>query len=1048
MLNQLIAWSLRNQVLVLATAGLLLAAGTWTAARMPIDVFPDLTAPTVTVLTEAHGMAPEEAEALVTFPIETALNGATGVRRVRSSTAQGISVVWVEFEWGTDIFRDRQIVSEKLQTVASGLPSGISAPVLAPVSSVMGEIMMIGLTGTQPPQELRTLADWTLRRRLLAVPGVAQVIPIGGEVKQYQVLADPARMLATGITLDQVLRAAAGSNENASGGVYMDRGQEYVIRGLGRIQSTADVEQTVVAVRGGVPVLLGQVADVVIGPAPKYGDGSVNAEPGVVLAVQKQPGANTLVLTRRIEAELAEVQRTLPDGMTIRSELFRQADFITVAIDNVLEALRDGAILVVVILFAFLWNVRSTAISILAIPLSLVVAILAMKLLGITINTMTLGGMAIAIGALVDDAIIVVENAFRRLKENHHLPEAARQPALRVVYEASREILASIVNATLIIIVVFLPLFFLSGVEGRLLRPLGFAYVVSILASLLVAVTVTPVLCASLLPRTTAVRDERDSGLVRWLKARYSRTLDRVLARPKQVLAGSVVALLATVACLPLLGSSFLPEFNEGALTVSVVTVPGTSLQEADAIGRRVEQTLLANPAVKNTDRRQGRAELDEHAQGVNASEIDVTLNERVDKAELFETLRREFTAIPGTNVTIGQPIGHRIDHMLSGTRANIAVKIFGPDLYELRQVGARVRDAMEGVRGVADLQLEQQMDVPQLQIRANRGAMARYGMTVGQLAEAVDVAFNGEVVSQVLEQGRSYDLVVRFPAALRANAEAIGGVIFDTPTGQKVPLAQLATIAVERGPNTISRENVQRKIVVQANVAGRDLGSTVADIQRVLAQAVTLPPGYHITYGGQFESQAEATRILGALSLVSLAAIFLILFAEFRSSRTAVLVMANLPLALIGGVVAVFLTGRVVSVASLVGFVTLFGIATRNGILLVAHYRQLLAEGISFREAITRGSLERLSPILMTALTAGLALIPLALGGGESGNELQTPMAIVILGGLLSATALNMVVLPALYLLYGERTVRRPETPTESVMAEPAMPRLAAHLG
>ncbi len=1048
MLNQLIAWSLRNRVLVLAAAALLLAAGSWTAARMPVDVFPDLTAPTVTVLTEAHGMAPEEVEALVSFPIETAVNGATGVRRVRSSTAQGISVVWVEFEWGTDIFRARQIVSEKLQTVASALPSGISAPVLAPVSSVMGEIMMIGLTGTQPPEELRTVADWTLRRRLLAVPGVAQVIPIGGEVKQYQVLADPARMLATGITLDQVLRAAAGSNENASGGVYMDRGQEYVIRGLGRIQSAADVEQTVVAVRGGVPVLLSQVADVVVGPAPKYGDGSVNAEPGVVLAVQKQPGANTLELTRRIEAELADVQRTLPKGMTIRSELFRQADFITVAIDNVLEALRDGAILVVVILFAFLWNFRTTAISILAIPLSLVVAIFAMKLLGITINTMTLGGMAIAIGALVDDAIIVVENAFRRLKENHHLPEAKRQPALRVVYQASREILASIVNATLIIIVVFLPLFFLAGVEGRLLRPLGFAYVVSILASLLVAVTVTPVLCAALLPTAKAVQEERESQLVRWLKARYRRTLDWVLARPKRVVGGAVAALLAAIACLPLLGSSFLPEFNEGALTVSVVTVPGTSLQEADAIGRRVEQILLANPAVKNTDRRQGRAELDEHAQGVNASEIDVTLNEGVEKEQLFEALRREFSAIPGTNVTIGQPIGHRIDHMLSGTRANIAVKIFGPDLYELRQVGARVRDAMQGVPGVADLQLEQQMDVPQLQIRANRAAMARYGMTVGQLAEAVDVAFNGEVVSQVLEEGRSYDLVVRFPAALRANAEAIAGVMFDTPTGQKVPLSQLATIAVERGPNTVSRENVQRKIVVQANVAGRDLGSTVADIQRAIAQEVTLPPGYHVAYGGQFESQAEATRVLGALSLVSIAAIFLILFAEFRSSRTAVLVMANLPLALIGGVVAVLLTGRIVSIASLVGFVTLFGIATRNGILLVAHYRHLLAEGVSFREAITRGSLERLSPILMTALTAGLALIPLALGGGEPGNELQTPMAIVILGGLLSATALNMVVLPALYLLYGERTVPEWETPTEAVMAEPAMPRLAAHLG
>jgi CzcA family heavy metal efflux pump len=1035
MLNNLIAWSLRNRVLVLALAAILLVAGSWTAARMPVDVFPDLTAPTVTVLTEAHGMAPEEVEALVSFPIETAVNGATGVRRVRSSTAQGISVVWVEFEWGTDIFRARQIVAEKLQTVASTLAGGIETPVLAPVSSVMGEIMMIGLTGTQSAQELRTVADWTIRRRLLAVPGVAQVVPVGGEVKQYQVLADPVRMLATGVTLEEVLRAAEGSNQNASGGVFMDRGQEYVIRGLGRIQGAGDVEQTVVAVRGGVPVLLSQVADVVVGPAPKYGEGSVNAEPGVVLAVQKQPGANTLELTRRIEAELEDIQRTLPAGMTIRSELFRQADFITVAVDNVLEALRDGAILVVVILFAFLWNLRTTAISVLAIPLSLAVAIFAMKLLGITINTMTLGGMAIAIGALVDDAIIVVENAFRRLKEDHHLAGPERRPALRVVYEASREILASIVNATLIIIVVFLPLFFLSGVEGRLLQPLGFAYVVAILASLLVAMTVTPVLCATLLPTARAVQEERESTLVRWLKARYARTLDRVLERPRQVTGAAVGAFLVTVACLPLLGSSFLPEFNEGALTVSVVTVPGTSLEEADAIGRRVEQILLANPGVANTDRRQGRAELDEHAQGVNAAEIDVTLKPGVEKEGLFEALRREFAAIPGTSVTIGQPIGHRIDHMLSGTRANIAVKIFGPDLYELRQVGAQVRDAMQRVPGVADLQLEQQMDVPQLQIRANRAAMARYGMTVGQLAEAVDVAFNGEVVSQVLEEGRSYDLVVRFPPALRANAEAIAGVMFDTPTGQKVPLSQLATIAVARGPNSVSRENVQRKIVVQANVAGRDLGSTVADIQRALAANVILPPGYHVSYGGQFESQAEATRMLGALSLLSIAAIFLLLFVEFRSTRTAVLVMANLPLALIGGVVAVLVTGRVVSIASLVGFVTLFGIATRNGILLVAHYRHLLAEGTDFREAITRGSLERLSPILMTALTAGLALIPLALGGGEPGNEIQTPMAIVILGGLLSATALNMVVLPALYWLFGEREVQREEAAREETL-------------
>jgi CzcA family heavy metal efflux pump len=1043
MLNRLIAASLRNRFLVVAAAALLLAAGAWTAWRMPVDVFPDLTAPTVTVLTEAHGMAPEEVESLVSFPIETAVNGATGVRRVRSSTAQGISVVWVEFDWGTDIFRARQIVTEKLQTLAVQLPAGASPPVLAPVSSVMGEIMMIGLTGPQSPMELRSVADWTIRRRLLALPGVAQVIPIGGEVKQYQVLADPARMLATGVSLAQVVAAARGSNANAAGGVFMDRGQEYVIRGIGRVQSVADIATTVVAVHDGVPVLLGQVADVRIAPAPRFGAGSVNAQPAVVLAVQKQPGANTLELTDRIAAELADIQQTLPQGMTVQTELFRQADFIAVAIDNVIEALRDGALLVIVIIFLFLWNLRATAISVVAIPLSLVVAIFAMKLLGITINTMSLGGMAIAIGALVDDAIIDVENVFRRLKQNRHRAVDRRLPAIRVVYDASREIRASIVNATFIIIVVFLPLFFLGGVEGRLLRPLGFAYVVAILASLVVAVTVTPVLCHILLARSPTLERQHDSWLVSWLKARYVPTIDVVLRWPRLVLAGSTVMLLLAVAVMPFLGTAFLPEFNEGALTVSVVTVPGTSLDEADVLGRRVEEILLAHPAVKNTDRRQGRAELDEHAQGVNAAEIDVTLVGGIDKEAVLGELREQFTVLPGTSITIGQPIGHRIDHMLSGTRANIAIKIFGPDLYELRQIGTRVRDAIEPVPGLADLQLEQQADVPQLRIRADRAAMSRYGMTAGELAEAIDVAFNGEVVSQVLEEGRSYDLAVRFPPELRANADAIRSVMFDTPTGSRVPLPEIAHIEIARGPNTISRENVQRKIVVQANVAGRDLGGTIAEVRMRIEELVELPVNYHIEYGGQFESQQEATRRITMLSLVSVALIFLILYGEFRSARIAGLIMANLPLALIGGIFAVALTGGVVSIASLVGFVTLFGIATRNGILLIAHYRHLLAEGAARREAVVRGSLERLSPILMTALVAGLALLPLALGGGEPGNEIQTPLAIVVLGGLLSSTALNMVVLPALYWLWGDRAA--PGERTEEDVLRIEVPGVAA---
>ena len=1041
MLNRFIAWSLTNRAFVLAAAALLLAAGTWTALRMPVDVFPDLTAPTVTVLTEAHGMAPEEVEALVSFPIETAVNGATGVRRVRSSTAQGISVVWVEFDWGTDIFRARQIVSEKLQTVAADLPEGVAAPLLAPISSVMGEIMMIGLTGPQPPQELRIVADWTIRRRLLAVPGVAQVVPIGGEVRQYQVIAHPARMLAAGVTLEEVVRAARGSNANASGGVYMDRGQEYVIRGIGRVQTVDDIAATLVAVRGGIPVTMSQVADVRIGGAPKFGDGSVDAAPGVVLAVQKQPGVNTLELTRRITTELNAIQLTLPASMKVHLELFRQADFISVAIRNVLRALRDGAIFVVVILLLFLWNLRATSISLVAIPLSLVVAIFAMKLLGITINTMTLGGMAIAIGALVDDAIIDVENVFRRLKENHHLPAGQRRSALVVTYEASREIRASIVNATLIIIVVFLPLFFLGGVEGRLLRPLGIAYVVSILASLVVAVSVTPVLCSYLLPTSPAVTKEEESRVVVWLKKYYGALVERVITYPRQVIGAALVVLVMAIAITPTLGSAFLPEFNEGSLTVSVVTVPGTSLDESNSVGRRVEEILLAHPSVRNTDRRQGRAELDEHAQGVNAAEIDATLEPDIDKETTFEELRREFSAIPGTSVTIGQPIGHRIDHMLSGTRANIAVKIFGPDLYQLRQVGEKVREAMQTVPGIADLQLEQQLDVPQLRILADRGALARHGMSVGALAEAIDVAFNGEVVSQVLESGRSHDLVVRFPDSLRANATAIANVVLDTPSGVRAPLSQLARVTIEPGPNTISRENVQRKIVVQANVAGRDLGSTVAEIRQVVTDRVTLPEGYHVEYGGQFEAQEQSTRTILLLSMLSIATIFLLLYAEFRSARTAAVVMANLPLALIGGVLAVRFTSGIVSIASLVGFVTLFGIATRNGILLVSHYRHLIQEGVSFHEAIVRGSLERLSPILMTALTAGLALVPLAFGGGEPGNELQTPMAIVILGGLLSATALNMIVLPALCWLLGKDVIASEQERDELELQDKPVP-------
>lgn len=1029
MLDYVIRWSIANRFMVLAVAGVVLVTGTITAMRMPVDVFPDLTAPTVTVLTEAHGMAPEEVETLVTFPIETTVNGATGVRRVRSSTAQGISIVWVEFDWGTDIFRARQIVTEKLQLVGAALPSGAGPPVLGPITSIMGEVMLVAITGSGDvtPMDVRTAADWTVRRRLLALPGVAQVVPLGGEVKQYQVLVDPARLMAYDVTLHEVVEAAAGSNANASGGVFMDRSQEYLIRGIGRVQSLDDLATTVVAVRESVPVTLGEVADVRIGAATRLGEGSANASRAVILTVQKQPDTNTLELTERLDGEIEEIAASLPPGMEINHGIFRQATFIEAAVDNVLAALRDGALLVVVILFLFLWSVRTTFISALAIPLSLVVAVFALKLLGTTINTMTLGGMAIAIGALVDDAVIDVENVFRRLRLNRHLKPEHRKPASQVVFEASKEIRASIVNATLIITVVFVPLFFLSGVEGRMLRPLGVAYVVSILASLVVALTVTPALSAYLLPSSTALETERESWISRTLKRVYAPTLEAVIRRPTPVIVGVALLVLGAAGAFTRLGRAFLPEFQEGSLVVSALTAPGTSLDESDAIGRRIEEVLLAHDAVAETARRTGRAELDEHAQGVNAAELDVRLDlEGQDYDVVLEELRASLAAVPGTQITLGQPIGHRIDHMLSGTRASIAINIFGPDLYELRRLGRAIEQVVAGVEGTVDVATEAQADVPQVRVAMRRQAMARFGVTPALLAEAIDVAFAGEAVSQVLEEQRAFDLVVRFDSSVRGTLESVRDARIDTPVGSQVPLSTLADVRYDLGPNSITREDVQRKLVVQANVAGRDVGSVVEDIQGQVTESVSLPAGYYIDYGGQFESAAEATRTIGLLSLLSLAAIFLLLFLEFDSTRQALLVMVNLPLALVGGVFAVVLTGGVLNVATLVGFITLFGIAVRNGILMVSHYNNLLdVEGEDLRTAVVRGSLERLNPVMMTALTAGLALLPLALSAGEPGNEIQRPLAIVVLGGLLSSLVLNMVVVPALFYRWGRPPLR-----------------------
>ena len=1024
MIDRIIQWSLNNRFFVVLGALLLLGWGIYDAVRMPVDVFPDLTAPTVTIMTEAHGMAPEEVERLVTFPIEAAINGASGVRRVRSSTAVGFSVVWVEFDWGEDIYRARQMVSEKLQLVRSTLPAGIDSPVLAPISSIMGEIMFIGLTSeNRSAMELRTLADWTIRQRILATPGVSQVIPFGGERKQYQVVLDPIKLSAYQIDVETVLESLEAANDNTSAGFYIEGSQEYLINAVGRIFGTEDIAETVVATRGDLPVLVRDLAEVRIGAAFKRGEGAVNGKPAVILGIQKQPNANTFKLTENLDRVLDDIATSLPEGIEIHRHIFRQADFIQVAVDNVVEALRDGAILVLLIVWLFLANFRATGITLTAIPLSLIVAVLVLREMGASINTMTLGGMAIAVGALVDDAIIDVENVVRRLRQNANLPPSERIPILKVVFEASKEIRNSIVFATFIIILVFLPLFFLSGVEGRLLRPLGLAYVISLSASLLVALTVTPVLCSLWLPKSKTVQSDHEPRIVAWLKMMYEPILSWCMQRWKLVTSLSVIGLIAALVGLSFAGRSFLPEFNEGTLTISAVTLPGTSLEESNRMGQLVDKILMDQPEVTAVARRTGRAELDEHAMGVNSAEIDVSLDmgERSEEAFLAK-LRRDLSVVPGMNFIIGQPISHRIDHMLSGTRANIAVKIFGHDLHELRALAERVRAAMEGVEGMADLTVEQQMDIPIVTVKFDRRAMARHGLMIHEVAEAIEIAFMGHPVTRVLEGQAAFDLLVTYNEKAREDLEAIRQTLIATPSGARVPLHALADIRRDAGPNTISRENVQRKIVVMCNVAGRDLNSVVEDIRSNIRAEVDFPPGYHVEYGGQFESAEEASRTLMLLGFMVIVGIFLILFVAFKSFRDAGLIMVNLPLALIGGVIGVWVSGNILSVASMIGFITLFGIATRNGIMMVSHFHHLVdKEGVTDPvEAVRRGAMERLSPILMTALAAGLGLLPLAVSGGDPGSEIQTPMAIVILFGLLSSTVLNMLVVPALYLRFG----------------------------
>jgi CzcA family heavy metal efflux pump len=1026
MIDGLIRWSLSNRIVVVALATAFLIWGSWTATRIPLDVLPDLTAPTVTILAEAPGMDPLEIESLVTFPIESALNGAAGVRRVRSATAVGVAILWVEFDWGQDITRARQTVAEKLTLVSGALPPNVEAPFLAPVSSIMGEVLFIDLESDQhSPLELRTVAETVVRRRLLAVPGVSQVIATGGERKQYEVVLDPARLTAQQVTVDDVERALTKANQNATAGFQVAQGQEYLVRGVGRLSDADAIEAVTVKATDAAPVLVRDVGTVREGTAVKRGEGSHNARPAVIVGIQKQPAVNTLELTERIDATLDDIQRSLPQGMVIHRDLFRQADFIEQSLRNLFTAFVEGAGLVIVVVVVFLMNVRAALITLLALPLSLVAAVIAMDRFGLTINSMSLGGLAIAIGELVDDAIIDVENVVRRLRENAARPATERLPALEIVYRASSEIRHSVVFATVIVALVFLPLFALSSVEGRLLRPLGFSYVVALIASLVVALTVTPVLCSWFLPHSRLIASGTEPALTRRMRTVYQRWLGRAFSYWRTVVVTAVALLVAAIVGIVTAGRSFLPEFNEGALTVSAVTIPGTSLADSNALGSALERLMLSVPEVRSTARRTGRAELDEHVQGVESAEIDVRL-EMKDRPrdDVLADLRQKVSLLPGTNVTIGQPISHRIDHMLSGTRANIAVKIFGDDLPTLRQLASQVQGHMAQVEGVVDLATEAQTDIPTVKVRVDPAAAARHGLESGTVAEALQTARVGHAVGQILEGQIAFPLVIRYAMDESADLESLGTTQIQTPDRRQIPLSAVAAIQEDRGPNFVMRENVQRRIVVQSNVSGRDLRSVVNDIQDRVGQHVRLPQGYHIEYGGQFESEAEASRQLLWLSLGVIVAIFFILSSAFRSTRDGLLIMLNLPLALIGGVIGVYLAGGVLSVASIVGFITLFGIATRNGIMLVSHIRHLHErEGVTdFKTAVVRGATERLIPILMTALAAGLALVPIALSAGAPGSEIQAPMAMVILFGLLSSTALNMIVVPILYERFGRR--------------------------
>ena len=985
---------------------------------MDVDVFPDLTAPTVAVMTDAHGMSAEEVERLVTFHIETSVNGATHVRRVRSASMQGFSFVWVEFDWGADIFKARQIVSEKMVTLGGVLPEGI-VPVLAPQSSIMGEILFIGLKSDSTSQmELRTLADWVVKPAILATGGVSQVTIIGGDYKQYQILADPQKMDFLGVSMNELAQAGRSFSENSSGGVVRDFGNEYMIRGMARTNDLDELGETYIKTVNNLPVVVADVADVAIGSAVKYGYASENAEPAVIIAISKQPNINTLRVTENIEANLAEIEKTLPPDVKMNTRIFRQADFIESSVRNVGTALLEGALFVVIILFLFLASFRTTVISVVAIPLSLLGTIIVLYFLRMNINTMTLGGMTIAIGSLVDDAIIDVENVYKRLKQNHRKPKHERRPVFNIVLDASIEIRASILNATLIIIVAFIPLFFLTGMEGRMLKPLGIAFIVALFMSLIVAMTVTPLMCKLMLSNDNYLnKNIKDSWLTRKLTGFYERSLEWVLRNKKKVLYPTIGVFIFTVILFFTLGRSFLPEFNEGALTITTVAKPGVSLEETNRLGNLMETELLKIPEITSTARRTGRGELDEHSQSTNSSEVDVqfTLGRRKSK-DFMDEVRSVLAEIPGLAVTVGQPLGHRIDHMLSGTRASIAINLFGPDLSDLFMMGNQIQHSIKDIDGLVDVSVEQQTETPQLQIRANRGMLAKYGVSVEDFNRFIELAFAGEKLADVYEGQRSFDLVLRLNENYTGSIDQVRSALIDVSSGRKVPLEEIADVVSVGGPSHISRENVQRKLVVSANTSGRDLKSVVDDIRQNINQNITLPEGYRVEYGGQFETAENAGRTLMITSVLAIFIIFLLLYGEFKDLTLSGIVLLNLPLALIGGVLAVLVTSGVVSIPSIIGFITLFGIATRNGILLISRYQHMEQDGEPLHARVLHGSIDRLNPILMTALTAALALIPLVLQGGKPGNEIQSPMAVVVLGGLLTSTLLNIYIVPIVY--------------------------------